>query len=339
MDFDDEMFDVEAVVAGEWVPGPYGPDDQLGTYNEVTGELRAQALATLDLARPVDTYSLAVEVFEDFPAYGDRPYRQQLLVAGYEPPADYDGLVRETEPLGPNRLSYHEERVEVTYNIASKINGFLHCGVDGTFYNGVTGAEVARTGGAAELDNVSWGPPLLTRGFLLDVAGAKAGGPDTFEAANGRPVLHDGYRITVEDLEEAIDRQGLPPFEPGDAILIRTGWNNLVRSDPERFLQVSPGVWLRETRWLASHRPALVGVDSWVWGTMDPDVVDGCWSACHQELLYRFGIRLGEGIGVEKLVDGGVDRFVFCHAPFPGVGATSASSPAMALANRPEPTA
>ena len=35
---DDEMFDVEAVAAGTWVPGPYGPGDQLGTYNEVTAE-------------------------------------------------------------------------------------------------------------------------------------------------------------------------------------------------------------------------------------------------------------------------------------------------------------
>ena len=92
---------------------------------------------------------------------------------------------------------------------------------------------------------------------------------------------------------------------------------------------------MRETRWLASHRPALVGVDSWVWGTMDPEVVQGRWSACHQELFGRYGIRLGEGIGVEDLADAGVDRFVFCHAPFRGEGATAASSPAVAIANRP----
>ena len=337
MDFDDELFDVDAVVAGAWIPGPYGPDDRLGSYNEVTGETRAAAMAMLDLTRPVDTYSLGVEVFEGFPAFGDRPYRQQLLVAGYEPPDDYEGLLRGTEPLGPNRLSYHEERVEATYNLASKINGFLHCGVDGVFYNGVKGRDVARTGGAADLDNLSWGAPLLTRGYLIDVAASKAGGPETFEAANGATVLNDGYRITVEDLEEAIERQGLPDFEPGDAILLRTGWNNLVRSDPERFLADSPGVWLRETRWLAASRPAIVGVDSWVWGTMDAAIVNGNWSACHQELLYHHGIRLGEGIGVEALAAAGVDRFVFCHAPFPGEGATSASSPAMAIANRPNP--
>ena len=270
MEFDDEMFDVAAVAAGAWVPGPYGPGDRLGSYNEVTPERRAAALAALDLTRPIETFSLGVEVFDGFPAYGDRPYRQRLLLSGYRPPEGFEGIVLETEPLGPNRLSYHEERVEATYNLASKINGLLHCGVDGVFYNGVTGADIARTHGAAELDNPSWGPPLLTRGFLVDVVGAKAGTEDVFESIDGRPVLADGYRVTLDDLHDAIDRQGLPPFEPGDAILLRTGWNNLVRSDPQRFLRSSPGVWLRETRWLASHRPALVGVDSWVWGDDGP---------------------------------------------------------------------
>ncbi len=41
--FDDEMFDTAAVEAGQWVPGPYGPGDERGTFNEVTPEKTASA--------------------------------------------------------------------------------------------------------------------------------------------------------------------------------------------------------------------------------------------------------------------------------------------------------
>ncbi len=45
--FSDEMFDVEAVLAGAWDVGPYGPGDQRGTFNELTPrtDCRRSALA------------------------------------------------------------------------------------------------------------------------------------------------------------------------------------------------------------------------------------------------------------------------------------------------------
>ena len=53
------MFDVSAVEQGAWVPGPYGPGDERGTFNEVTPEKTARALASLSHDEPVMTYSLA----------------------------------------------------------------------------------------------------------------------------------------------------------------------------------------------------------------------------------------------------------------------------------------
>ena len=334
IDFDDEMFDVDAVAAGAWVPGPYGSGDRLGSYNEVGPEKRAAALGILDGTAPPRTYSLGVEVFNGFPAFSDRRYEQRLVLAGYRPGGDFEGVVRHPQPLGPNRVSYHEEKVLTSYNLASKVNGLLHVGVGDLFYDGLRGDDIARSWGTALLDTTTWGAPLLTRGFLLDlVALETARGGAVFRAANGRPVLLDNHRVTLEDLRESAERQGLPGFEAGDVILLRTGWGNLIRSDPERFLGASPGPWLRETRWLASFRPAMVATDSWVWGTLDPEVTGGNYSACHQELCMRFGIRFGEGFGLETLADAGVDRFVFCHNPLAAEGATSASSPALAIAH------
>ena len=47
----------------------------------------------------------------------------------------------------------------------------------------------------------------------------------------------------------------------------------------------------------------------------------------------HYGIRFGEGFGMEELADASLDRFVFCHSPLPAEGGTSASSPAVAIAN------
>lgn len=329
---DDEMFDIEAVVAGAWVPGPYGPGDQLGTYNEVTPEKRAAALATLSAATTLRTINLGDIVFNGYPGFGGRPYEQQLVVVGYPPGPGYEGILNSAEPFAPNHVSYHEERVQTTYNIASKINGLLHCGVGDLFYNGFRGADIARSWGAAQLDVVSWGTPLLTRGFLIDVVGYKAASGEHVFESGGRPVLEPNYRVTLEDLEGACAKQGLPEFEPGDAIMLRTGWNNLVRRDPEQFLSASPGPWLRETRWLAARRPALLAIDSWVWGTLASEANRGFYNACHQELNMRFGIRFGEGFQFEELADAEVDRFVLSHTPLRADGATSSSAPALAIA-------
>ena len=323
---DDEMFDVEAVANGAWVPGPYGTGDQLGTYNEVTPEKRAAAWATLGEAASLQTINLGDVLFNGYPGFGDRPYQQQLVIAGYAPPSGYQGITQRSEPFGPNRVSYHEERVQTTYNIASKVNGLLHCGVGDLFYNGFRGEKIARDWGTSDLDLVSWGVPLVTRGFLIDVVAYKAArGEHVFES-QGRPVLEPNYRVTLDDLKGACARQSLPAFEPGDAIMLRTGWNNLVRADPEQFLSASPGPWLRESRWLASHRPALLGIDSWVWGTLAPEATCGFYNACHQELNMRFGIRFGEGFQFEELADAGVDRFVLSHTPLRAHGATSSSA-------------
>ena len=334
-DLGDEMFDVDAVEAGAWAPGPYGPGDRLGTYNEVTPEKAASALALLEPGRPVRTFGLGETLFNGFPAFGSRRYEQRLVVSGYAPSAAFDGEVAGTRPRGANRLSYHEERVQTSYNLGTKVNGLHHCGVGAMFYGGRRGPDLARTWGTTELDTPSWGPPLCTRGLLLDVVALKVdrGQSDALVDVQGRAVLADDYRVTVEDLSAAAERQGLPVLEPGDAVLLRTGWNGLIRLDPRRYLHANPGPYLRESRWLARFRPALVGADTWAFEVVAPEVRGANVSPCHQELLMRFGIRIAEGLRLDELAEAGVDRFVFCHSPLRAEGATASSAPPMALAN------
>ena len=337
MTFDDSRFDVEAVVAGAWAPSRYGPDDVLGTYNEVTDQKRADALAMLDLTRPIRTYSMGDGIWPGYPAFADRQFAQTLVVAGYDPGEGFEGQITSgTEGLGQSKLGYSEERVSYTFNMSSKINGFTHAAVDGTFYNGHKGADLARTEGVTAMDVPSWGPPLLTRGLMIDVAAYVADTTGDVEAnQSGLPRLMDRHRITVEQIEGAIERQRLPEPEAGDALCLRTGWISLTREDPERFLAASPGPWIAENKWLASHRPALVSTDSWMWGVFDFEATGGWVSAGHQIMLVKEGIRMAESMSCEEIAAAGVDRFVFCHSPFRAKGSTSCSSPPMAIANPP----
>ncbi len=117
--------------------------------------------------------------------------------------------------------------------------------------------------------------PIVTRGVLLDVLGQKLdAGEDVIEpAANGNPILASNYRITIADLEAAMDFGGLGSIEPGDAVMIRTGWNQLLDRSSGDFVPGEltrwgapagmPGIYLAEARWLATSRPCIVGSDTW----------------------------------------------------------------------------
>ncbi|MQA95423.1 MAG: cyclase family protein [Streptosporangiales bacterium] len=338
----DEMFDVAAVENGAWAPGPYGPDDQRGAFNEVTPAKTARALRLLDDRRPVKTYNLGDLMFNGYPAYvttPERVYEQRLVVLGYQPPPEFfaeEGILQSPTPMGPNRISAHEERFprSGTYQIATQLDNLAHVGVGRMFYNGFTGPEIAAGYGTTKLGGEHMGP-IVTRGLVVDVLGLKVATDatgDYFVADNGEPVLNDNYRITVEDIEAALDRQGVRGPTPGDVVLFRTGWHNLVRVDPERYLANEPGIYLREARYLAKHRPAIVGGDAWALETLNEDVNQGNLFPVHQELLGRFGIRIGEGIITDALVADGVFECVYMYAPQFAKGATAANSAPAALA-------
>lgn len=332
LELDDVPCDPDAVAAGAWVP-PYGAGDVLGTYQEVTPARRAAALARLaGRGAEVRTWSLAEPLFPGYPAFGARSFELDVVGAGF--PSSEHAATGRARPWGPNRLVSLEERVRFTFNMGSKINGLAHCGIGDLLYGGRSLAAYIADGARA-LDTTTFGPPLVTRGLLFDVLGwyLAEGRADALSAApDGRPLVRDDHRITVEDLEGCAAWAGLPAPEPGDALLLRTGWGRLLRTDPARYLAANPGVYLRETRWLAQFRPALVGADTWCFETIDPAVTGPLVSPCHQELFVRFGIRLGEALALDELADAGVTQFLFCHAPLPAERAVSSNAPAFAMA-------
>ena len=62
-------------------------------------------------------------------------------------------------------------------------------------------------------------------------------------------------------LQQALSRQNLT-LQPGDAILVNTGWGRLWEKDNARYLGPSPGIGVAATEWLAKQDPLLIGGDT-----------------------------------------------------------------------------
>jgi len=366
--FSDRMFGLDEVAGwAEQTARRYGSDDQRGTLNEVTPETTRRALRLLDQGGPVKTYNLGELLQDNFPAFRIAPprvLRQRLLVYGYQPRGDFvpldsydprahpeSGILGSATAFGPNAVSLHEERFphSGTYQIATQLDNLGHLGVGEVFYNGFRGPDFATPRGLAKLGNEHVGP-IVTRGIVYDIVGlklAQGARTDLFQSpVNGQWVLRDNYRITLTDMRDALSRQGVRREpDPGDVALFRTGWTHVLNrdgfddpNDPHnnRYLAAEPGIYLREARYLASRRVAAAGSDGWGLEVIDPAVTGGNVFPVHQVLLTQNGVRIGEGMRTESLVEDGIFEFVFLITPQFHVGSTAGNTPPAALAVPPQ---
>ncbi len=311
-DFDDEPFDPAAVSDGSagWYPSIYGADDQIGALNEITPEktISALRLVSKNKNKPPKIYNLGEIMEPGMPAYGTRKYEQTRVGPG--------------APAGGNAVIGMEERIDTTYQIATQLDGLPHIGVADVFYNGVRVPEMTEGNPhGANFFGQHLVNPFITRGVLLDVLSVKVAQGDSAalgEPVDGQPILGNSYRITLEDLLAAMDFGKIKSIEPGDVVVIRTGWTHLFRLDEpyrSRYLATEPGIYLREARWLAQFRPAIVASDVWALEVLPAPEP---WSATHffpvhQELIAHHGIRIGEAFVSEELAADQVYEFMFFY--------------------------
>jgi kynurenine formamidase len=359
-DYSDDLFTFDEV--RNWAPSQYGEGDERGTLNELTPENTAESLKILKRGQPANTYQMGEEMFNYFPAFPSTPprnYDMRLYALGFpvdgfsedpddwfpddpgNPPDGYEpvGIQAGTVPFAPdaNRLIGFEERFDrfFTFQIASQVDGLNHIGIafpedegGGTaFYNGFTFEEMATPTGTTHLGNETMGP-IVTRGIILDIVGLKvASGGDDVMDYNGNPVLEPNYRITIDDIENAMYRQRIrKPIGPGDVPIFRTGWTHLT-DNPAMYLPAEPGIYLAEARYLADRRVALVAADTWGLETLDADLTAGAAFPVHQVLITQHGIRIGESFVCESAVADHAYEGVLVVTPENHPGATCGSTP------------
>ena len=201
--------------------------------------------------------------------------------------------------------------------VGTQFDGFAHQTHLDSWYNCFKVSENATRSGFSRLgiDKVGM---VMTRGVLIDVAGLK-----------GADILPDSYEITVQDLEQALKRQGTR-LQPGDAVLIHTGWGRLYGKDNARYVRTCPGVGVAASEWLAKQDPILVGADNWpVEVAPNPDKQLSLPG--HQIFLVVNGIHLLENLKLDELAAKKVYEFAFAMQPLKIQGASGSTVSPVAI--------
>ncbi|NHA68126.1 cyclase family protein [Phycicoccus flavus] len=246
--------------------GRWGEDDELGTLNLVTAEVRARGVAE---AREGEVVPLGRAVTPAPTARGpfgpDGPrssaVQQALLYTGTPPMGMAETLV----------LTPHDPSL-------THLDAVAHIPVDGMVYPGRPLAECVDPGGVRHGSTAAFGDGVVTKGVLLDLAPG-----DRLPPAHG---------ITGTDLDAAAERGGVTVL-PGDAVVLRGGWT--FAWDAE---EPTPGLTLDAVAWLHRHDVALLAGDV---GDAFPPLEGEMPMPLHLVGLARLGLPLVDGASVEDL--------------------------------------
>jgi kynurenine formamidase len=211
-----------------------------------------------------------------------------------------------------NRRGSNEEIVIAEIGqVGTQFDGFSHQTIGNSMYNCFKVDEVATRTGFSKLGIEHVGA-LMTRGVLVDVAALK-----------GVETLPDTYEITPADLQEALARQSLT-LQPGDAVIVNTGWGRLWGKDNARYMRTNPGLGVAAAEWLARQDPMLVGMDTApVNVTPSPD--KALSNPTHQIMLVINGIHLLENMRLDELSSARVNEFALILQPLKIQGATGST--------------
>ena len=226
----------------------------------------------------------------------------------------YNMHPKRTAPIpGRNNRGSNEEIMTGEFGqIGTQFDGFAHQSYGDFHYNCFKTSEIATRNGFTKL-GVQNAPAFFTRGVLIDVAGSK-----------GVEMLGDAYEITVADLEQALARQGGMKIQPGDAVIIHTGWGKLWGKDNARYLKSNPGVGTAAAEWLAKQDPMLVGSDN-APVEVSPNPDKDLNLPGHQIFLVVNGLHILENLKLDELVAKKAYEFAFTMQPLKLYGATGST--------------
>lgn len=207
-------------------------------------------------------------------------------------------------------------------HVGTHIDAFAHVSQDGKLLDGSDATQAARGGRFPDL-GVHTIAPMIRRGVLLDIP-----------AALGVDICEGGYEITPADLEAATDRSAAS-IQPGDVVLIRSGWGSLFTTDPQRFIGKRsgvPGVSAAGATWLVERGAHAVGADTIAFECLPPGAGHPQLPA-HRILLTERGVYIIETMALDELAEAGVSEFVFVLSPLPIFGATGSPVRPLAVTN------
>jgi kynurenine formamidase len=276
-------------------PSKWGKDDQRGAGNHMKAET---VLRAARLIRTGEVFELGRVLSESMPMPAGR--RFEILTK------------RTRNDPGTNRRGSNEELIVAEMGqVGTQFDTFSHQMINNSMYNCVALDEAASRTGFTKLGVERVGA-LFTRGVLIDVAALKR-----------VPVLAENYEITAQDLQQALAEQKLS-LQPGDAVLIHTGWGTLWGKDNARYQRASPGLGTAAAEWLARQDPMLVGADNTA-VEISPNPNPQLAGPVHQIMLVVNGIHLLENLRLDELAARRAQEFALVVEPLKIQGGTGST--------------
>ncbi len=247
-----------------------------------------------------------------------QPLQRGMPLSPLNPPFFFTLSNRHGDRVTSQGVSAANDLISMGSHQGTHIDALGHISKNGTLHGGtaVSQSQVGAAGLASH--GIEGIPPVIRRGVLLDVA-----------SLNGMDFLPAGYVVTAEELEQSSIAQG-SRLEPGDAVLIRTGWAKNWQ-DPAVYPgqeSGAPGVGLEAAQWLASKQASVVGSDNM---SFEVRPSPGFLSI-HGLLLVDHGIPIMENLFLEDLCLDKCFTFVFMALPLKIVGGTASPVRPIAIA-------
>ncbi|MCW5619813.1 MAG: cyclase family protein [Burkholderiales bacterium] len=276
-------------------PSKWGAGDERGAANHMTPQ---NVLRTARLIKTGQVIELGRTLDSSIPLFGTRRFDVHTKRTGPE--------------LGSNKRRSNEELVVAEIGqVGTQLDMFSHQTIGNHFYNCFDIDEFATRNGFTKLGVEKIGT-LFTRGVLIDVAAFK-----------GIERLGAGYEITVADLQGALERQGVG-IQPGDAVLIHSGYSTLWGMDNATYNKDTPGIGAPAAEWLARQDVMLIGADTFaVEVAPNPDKTLSL--PVHQIALVVNGIFLLENMKLDELAAAKAYEFVFIVQPLKLKGGTGST--------------
>lgn len=282
-------------------PSRWGAADERGAANQMNPARIAAAAALIRTGQMVE---LGRVLEGSMPLFGTRRFEVHTKRTG--------------PVLGSNRRRSNEELVVTEIGqVGTQLDMFSHQTIGNAFYNCVDSDETGTRNGFTRLGMEKIGM-LFTRGVLLDVAALK-----------GVDMLEPSYEIMPEDLQAAAARAGLT-IQPGDAVLIHTGWGRLWGVDNAKYNASCPGIGVKSAEWLAAKDVMLLGADNFP-VEIAPNPDRSLSLPVHQIALVVHGIFLLENMKLDELAAKQVYEFALAVQPLKVKGGTGSTVAPVAL--------
>ncbi len=226
----------------------------------------------LDLIRERTVYDLAQPYFPGMPHFPTHP------------PFLFGLTKKHGDLVTEGNVSSSAEAIALGRHVGTHIDALCHFSCDGKLHGGIQASAVqSQEAGSSELsaDTIK---PILRRGVLLDIA-----------AELKMDALPADFAITPHHLDHAL-KQAKTEVEPGDVVLLRTGWARFFH-DAARYVcggghaVTGPGPELNAARWLSERKVFAAGSD-----TIAFEKVPAARMPVHVHLLVESGIHIIEAL-------------------------------------------